>query len=78
MRAVFITDADILAIENAGYSLYRAKEDSQALTLHALALRFRSELGIGLHDEFRCDVDESAGMAEVVELKGYSKRVPCS
>ena len=27
---------------------------------------------------FRCEPDESAGMAEVVELRGYSKRVPCA
>lgn len=27
---------------------------------------------------FRCEPDESAGMADVVELHGYSKRTPCA
>lgn len=26
---------------------------------------------------FACDIDESAGLAEVVELNGYSRKVPC-
>jgi len=73
--AVFVTAQDIQAIEDAGYSLYRAGEDTQALTLHALALRLRSLGGIWPKQEFHCEVDASAGMADVVDLHDFSKRV---
>ena len=26
---------------------------------------------------FRCDVDESGGVADVIELHGFSRKVPC-
>lgn len=29
-------------------------------------------------ERFQCDIDESAGMAEVHEIHGHSKRVPCA
>ena len=72
-RNVGIRVEDIQAIEDAGYSLYRAHEDTQALALHALALRLRAISGFG--GAFECDVDESAGMAEIVDLHDFSKKV---
>ncbi len=64
---------DILEIEEAVYALYRSCENDIAVRMAAIALRKRGELS-----GFRCDVGESAGMAEVIELNGYSKRVPCA
>jgi len=60
-RIASITAEDIQAIEDAGYTLYRVKEDTQALGLHALALRLRATSGLWETREFRCNVDESAG-----------------
>jgi hypothetical protein len=37
-------------------------------------LTWRFDAGIG-GEPFRCHIDESAGMAEVVELHGHSRRV---
>ena len=74
-RNVSVTAEDIQAIEDAGYTLYRVKEDTQALGLHALALRLRATSGLWETREFRCNVDESAGMAEVHELHEHSKKV---
>jgi len=70
---VSITTQDILDLEDAMAALYRAHANVEAIRLGALALRFRGEFGA-----FRCDVDESADMAEVVELNAWSKRVPCA
>ena len=74
-RITSITAEDIQAIEDAGYTLYRVKEDTQALGLHALALRLRATSGLWESCEFRRNVDESAGMAEVHELHEHSKKV---
>lgn len=68
-----ITPRDILDLEEAAAALYRAHANDDALRLAALALRFRGEFGA-----FRCDVDESSGMAEVIELHAWSKQVPCA
>jgi hypothetical protein len=74
-RIASITAEDIQAIEDAGYTLYRVKEDTQALGLHALALRLRATSGLWETREFHCNVDESAGMAEIVDLHDFSKKV---
>ena len=68
-----ITPQDILDLEDAMAALYRAHANAEALRMGALALRFRGEYLA----TFNCNVDESAGMAEVIELNGYSRRVPC-
>ncbi len=64
---------DILEIEEAVFALYRSHENSIASRMAAIVLRKRGEL-----NGFRCDIDESAGMAEVVELHRWSKQVPCA
>jgi len=70
---VTITPLDILDLEDAMAALYRAQANAEAVRMGALALRFRGELSA-----FRCDdVDESAGLAEVVELNSYSRKAPC-
>jgi len=69
-----ITLLDILDLEDAAAALYRAHAYTEAICISAKALRWRGEL-----EAFRCDIgDESGGMAEVVELNGWSKRVPCA
>ncbi len=68
-----ITPQDILEIEEAVYALYRNGENGIAVRMAAIALRKRGELS-----GFVCEIDESAGMAEVIELNGYSRRVPCA
>ena len=69
---VTIIARDILDLEDAMAALYRAHANAEAIRLGALALRLRGEFGA-----FRCEVDESAGLAEVVELNGYSRKAPC-
>ena len=32
----------------------------------------------GVMREFHCNPDESAGMAEIVELHGHSRKAPCA
>lgn len=68
-RLISVTESQIAAIEQVGLDLIRQK-DERASTLLSVVLAYRCARG------FVCDVDESAGMAEVAELNGYSKRVP--
>ncbi len=70
-RRVTISEQDVHDLEDALTALYRAHANHEAIRMGALALRFRSLGG------FACDVDESAGLAEVVELNGYSRKAPC-
>ena len=73
MIRVSITTQDILDLEEAMAALYRAHANVEAIRMGALALRFRGEFGA-----FRCEhIDESGGMAEVIELNGYSRKVVC-
>ena len=60
-----ITPQDILDLEDAMAALYRAHANADAIRLGALALRFRGEYLA----TFNCNVDESAGLAEVASLK---------
>ena len=69
-----ITLLDILDFETAAAALYRAGAYTEAICISAKALRWRGEL-----EAFRCEnIDESGGMAEVVELNGYSRKAPCA
>ncbi len=68
-----ITPQDILDLEDAMAALYRAHANAEAIRLGALALRFRGEYLA----TFNCNVDESAGLAEVVELHEWSRKAPC-
>ncbi len=70
---VTILPSDLADLEDIIYALYRSRESLLAVRLGALVLRWREETGV-----FACDgVDESAGLAEVVELSGYSRKAPC-
>ena len=63
---------DVDMLELAGVTLLRHHESEIATRLLARALLLRSQ------QMFRCDVDESGGLADVVELSSYCKRVPCA
>ena len=71
LRSLAITAEEIAAIEYAGECLLRANDAERGLKLLALCLKWRS-LGMPLPD-----TPETAG-AEVVELHGWSRRVPCA
>ena len=70
MRIIVDPEKDIAAFEAGGEALMRVHDTPNALRLLALALQIRAE-----HEGFACDIDESAGMAEVVELHEHSKKV---
>jgi hypothetical protein len=75
-----ITRSDIITLENAGETLYRLGQNQLAIAVFALCLRELKEMNSNLDAvglAFLCDIDESAGMAEVVELNTYSRKVPC-
>lgn len=61
---------DVALIESAGKALLRKRENDLGLRVLGLALVLRSQQGW-----FACDVDESAGLAEIVDLHDFSKKV---
>ena len=69
---------DIEAMEKAGEELMRSHKAAQGLNVLTVALRLRQEwqmyepLPVA---SFVCHVDESAGLADVVEMHGHSRRV---
>jgi len=65
---------DIEALEKAGEELMRSFKTSEGLNVLTIALRLREAWRL-FDPVFACDVDESAGMAEVVELREYGKKV---
>ncbi len=71
IRSVPLDVTQVTLIEEIGVELMR-RADPRAATLLAVVLQWRS-LG-----RFACDPDESGGMAEVVELNGYSRKAPCA
>jgi hypothetical protein len=78
-RRVTICAGDLEDIEDAGKALIRLDGGATGLRILAIALRLREQSGFRAADQvFMCDVDESAGMADVIELHGYSKQVPCA
>jgi hypothetical protein len=72
---VSIAPSAIESLERIGQDLLR-RGDEAAVEVLSLVLYMRSE-AVGQGVQFRCEIDESAGMAEVVELDGYSRKVPC-
>lgn len=66
---------DIEALEKAGEELMRSSKPSEGLNVLTVALRLRQEWALYEPPAFACDVDESAGMAEVTDLHDFSKRV---
>lgn len=75
IRSVPLDVTQVALIEEIGVELMR-RGDLRATTLLAVVLQWRL---LGQPPAFSCDVDESGGMAEVVELHDYSRRVtPCA
>lgn len=80
VRAVPMDAEQAHLIEELGLELMR-RHDDRATRLLTIFLTWKISSPATLQNipaAFRCDVDESAGMAEVVELHGYSRRTPCA
>ncbi len=72
-RAVPLDVTQITVLEEIGMELVRAG-DVRAPVVLSVVLQWRS-LG---RPAFAFEPDESAGLADVVELHGWSKQVPCA
>ena len=70
MRVVPMSTATHETVEQIGLELLKAG-DERASVLLGIALAWRA----APESHFACDIDESAGMAEVVELNKWSTRV---
>ena len=68
---VILTNHNLGVMDEATQALFVPRNNACAIALGAVTLRLREQLG----PVFACNVDESAGMAEVVELHGYSRKV---
>lgn len=76
LRTIAVDSETVALIELQGERLLREGENYRATKLLAFVLGWRA---LGRRVEFRCDIDESAGLAEVVDIGTYyGKRVPCS
>lgn len=73
-RAVPLDEEQYLFIEDLGKAHMRAGNHERATKLLAIALAWRVAPVV----RFGCDVDESAGLAEVHELHGHSRKAPCA
>ena len=75
-RTVYIEDEDVLAIEAGAEAAIRGGDIETWKKLAVLALKWK----FNGEEVFACHVDESAGLAEVVELRGYSRKAspPCA
>lgn len=73
-RAVPLSEEQYLFIEDLGKEFVRAAQLETAKQLLDIARAW----GLSPIVRFGCDIDESAGMAEVVELNGYSRKTPCA
>lgn len=71
IRTVPIDHEQAEKIERLGVDLMREGEYEDATMLLAIALAWK----VSPVARFKCDVDESAGLAEVHEIGGYSKKV---
>lgn len=80
VRAVPIDALQADLIEEIGLELLRKGDRDRATQLLTVYLAWKVSRPARVADipAFRCNVDESAGMAEVVELHGYSRKVPCA
>lgn len=74
-RPVTLTREDIVAIEEAAHARITAGAIAEGFQLLGRCLAWRYESGIA-GEVFTCIPDESGGLAEVVELRGYSRKVP--
>lgn len=73
-RTVYIDAAELAAVEAGADALVRAGDYDNWVKLAALALKWK----FNGEPVFACDVDESGGLADVVELHGYSRKTPCA
>ena len=71
MRAIALSDEQAAAIEEVGQELL-AKNDHRATALLSAVLAWRYAMPL----EFHCNVDESAGMADVIDFQMHSRKVP--
>lgn len=73
IRSVALNEHDVEELEQLGYDLLHAGDirATKILTL-ALAWQFAPEVK---PQEFHCEIDESAGLAELYELDPHSRRV---
>lgn len=78
-RYMTLCAEDLEDLERAGKSLLRHHETTFGIRLLGIVLRLREQSGFCAADQvFMCDVDESAGMADVVEIHSHSWKTPCS
>jgi hypothetical protein len=73
-RPVSLSREDILAIEKAAEAQIAHGGVKEGFYLLSRCLSWRFDAGIS-GEPFRCHIDESAGLAEVVELHQHSRRV---
>ena len=67
MRRVAIDAEQAALLEEIGERMLR-EQDERATKILALTLAYR-------YAAFECEIDESAGLAEVVQLGEYSRKV---
>ena len=81
-RAVPLDEEQFLFIEGLGKDFIRVGDQDTATKLLAIALAWKVSRDVPepLENDrdFRCWIDESGGLAEVVELAGYSRKAPCA
>lgn len=75
MRAVPMDERQYLLLENLGHELLRERDSERGLALLALALLWHSAPEIPEPRTARSQIDDSAALAEVIELHGYSRHV---
>ena len=61
-------------IEDLGIAALREGDQEIGTKLLAIALAWKYAPAVS----FACDIDESAGMAEVFEMHGHSRKAPCA
>lgn len=75
LRSVAVSAEQIATIESVGQDLLRQGDATRGLALLALCLAWRSVGIVIAPARFQCEPDESAGLAEVVDLHSYSRKV---
>jgi hypothetical protein len=77
MATVYLDDLETL--ETCGELLIREGHSAPGVRLLAICLRLREQTQLYAAEQvFACNPDESAGLAEVHELHGYSRKTPCA
>jgi len=76
VRAVPVDAEQHALIEEIGLELIKT-DYTRGSRLLWIALAWKVSPPARTARVFRCEPDESAGMADVVELRGYSRKAPC-